>query len=109
MPSEFRACALDAGDFSISKPCAMRSRSALQQHAIGVQVVNPELLTVRDVAAALRVSPRQIWKLNAMGRLPAPVRLARSVRWRSSDIAEFVRLGCPTRERFEAEIARAAK
>ena len=70
--------------------------------------MNPELLTVREVAAALKVSPRQIWKLNAMGRLPAPIRQARSVRWRSSDIAEFVRLGCPSRDRFEAELARAA-
>lgn len=67
------------------------------------------LMTVRDVAAALKVSARQIWKLNSTGRLPAPVRLSRSVRWRAGDIAEFVRLGCPSRERFEAEIAGAVK
>jgi len=67
------------------------------------------LLTVREVAVVLRVSPRQIWKLNSIARLPAPVRLSRSVRWRASDITEFVRLGCPSRDRFEAEIARAAK
>jgi predicted DNA-binding transcriptional regulator AlpA len=67
------------------------------------------LITVREVAAALRVSPRQIWKLNSTERLPAPVRLSRSVRWRASDIAEFIRLGCPARDRFEAEIARAGR
>jgi predicted DNA-binding transcriptional regulator AlpA len=67
------------------------------------------LMTVREVAVALRVSPRQIWKLNSTHRLPAPVRLCRSVRWRASDIAEFVRLGCPSRDRFEAEIAGDAK
>lgn len=62
-----------------------------------------ELLNVKDLAARLRVSSRQIWKLCAMGRLPAPVRLSRSVRWRAADIDRWVRLGCPSRERFEAE------
>lgn len=62
-----------------------------------------ELLTVKDVAKALRVSPRQVWKLSSSGRLPAPVRLSRSVRWRSADIKRWVELGCPNREEFEAK------
>jgi len=61
-----------------------------------------ELLTAKDVAAALRVSCRQVWKLTSCGRLPAPVRLSRSVRWRAADIARFVELGCPSRDVFEA-------
>ena len=61
-----------------------------------------ELMTCRDVAAALKVSVRQVWKLVSMGRLPTPVRLARSVRWRAADIVRFVELGCPSREQFEA-------
>lgn len=65
-----------------------------------------QLLAVRDVANTLKVSPRQIWKLLSSGRMPAPLRLGRSVRWRSEDIDEFVRLGCPSREQFEAEKAR---
>lgn len=52
------------------------------------------LLGVRDVANRLGVSTRQVWKLVRLGRLPAPVRLGRSVRWRESDISEFIRLGC---------------
>ncbi len=67
------------------------------------------LLTARDVAAALKVSPRQIWKMLSSGKLVEPVRLGRSVRWRAEDIDEFIRLGCPNRERFEAEKGRAAK
>ena len=62
-----------------------------------------ELLTVKDVSARLRISPRQVWKLLASGRIPEPVRLSRSVRWRESDIDEWVRLGCPSRDRFEVE------
>jgi len=68
-----------------------------------------ELLTVRDVAAATKLSSRQIWKLNATGRIPAPLRISRSCRWRASDISRWCELGCPSRDRFEAEIERLAK
>ena len=53
-----------------------------------------KLLTVREVAARLGVSTRQCWKLNASGRMPAPLRLSRSVRWRESDLAAFIAAGC---------------
>jgi excisionase family DNA binding protein len=62
-----------------------------------------ELLSVGDVAGKLRVSSRQIWKMLASGRIPAPVRLGRSVRFRAADIARWVELGCPSRDRLEAE------
>ncbi len=62
-----------------------------------------DLLTVKDVAARLRISARQIWKLSSSGRMPAPVRVSSSVRWRAEDIARWVEMGCPSRERFEAE------
>ena len=62
-----------------------------------------ELLNVKDIASRLRVSARQVWKLHSSGRLPEPVRLGRWVRWRATDIERWVRMGCPDRERFEAE------
>ena len=64
--------------------------------------MSPELLKVADVSAMLKVSTRQVWKLVASGRLPPPVPLGRSLRWRAGDIADFIRLGCPGLERFEA-------
>lgn len=60
-----------------------------------------ELLTVRDLASKLKVSTRQVWKLRSSGKLPDSVNISRSVRWRASDIDEWVRLGCPAREEFE--------
>ena len=65
-----------------------------------------ELLRVRDVAAQLKVSQRQVWKMHSAGGLPEPVRIGRSVRWRVDDIDRWVQLGCPRRERFEAETCR---
>ncbi len=67
------------------------------------------LLTAREVGSVLGISIRQVWKLNSSGRLPAPLRISRSVRWSSESISTWIRLGCPPRDRFEAEIARAAK
>ena len=64
------------------------------------------LLRVRDVGSVLGISPRQVWKLTSMGRLPAPLRLSRSVRWSADSISDWVRLGCPTREQFEALTAK---
>jgi prophage regulatory protein len=52
------------------------------------------LLGVREVANRLGVSTRQVWKLASSGRLPAPVRLGRSVRWRESDVSRFIECGC---------------
>ncbi len=67
-----------------------------------------ELLTVHEVAQALKVSARQIWKLNSSGRLPAAVRLARSCRWRAADISRFIDVGCDMRQ-FEAAKAGAER
>ena len=59
------------------------------------------LLRVGDVAVRLGISIRQVWKLLACGRLPAPLHLGRAVRWRAADISRFIALGCPSRDEFE--------
>ncbi len=53
------------------------------------------LLTVRDVAALAQVSTRQIWRLRDTGKLPMPVRVGSQIRWRRSDILEWIVDGCP--------------
>ncbi len=59
------------------------------------------LLDVRAVANRLSVSARAVWKWAASGRLPSPLRVSRSVRWRESDIDRWIRAGCPARAEFE--------
>lgn len=60
------------------------------------------LLCDVSLARRLEISRRKVWSMNATGALPAPVRMGRSVRWRETDIARWLELGCPHRERFEA-------
>ena len=50
-----------------------------------------QLLTVRDVAAMLKVHPRSVWRMSAMGGIPAPLTLApKTIRWRLKDIEAHV-------------------
>lgn len=44
------------------------------------------LLTIRDLATLLRVHPRTIRRLCQAGRLPQPIKLGGSHRWRIEDI-----------------------
>ena len=45
------------------------------------------LLTAKQVAEALGVHRRSVWRLTAAGVLPAPIRLGpKLVRWRAADI-----------------------
>jgi predicted DNA-binding transcriptional regulator AlpA len=57
---------------------------------------NTNLLTVCDVATMLQLSVRTVWRMTADRRLPSPIRLNRSVRWRSDVISEWMNFGCPS-------------
>lgn len=48
------------------------------------------LLTLDEVAAILRLSPRTVWSYTADGSLPT-IRLGRSVRVTPADLEEFTR------------------
>ena len=49
-----------------------------------------ELMTVRDVAAALKLSTRTIWRMRATGEIPQPIRVGRSVRWQRCEVEHWV-------------------
>lgn len=62
----------------------------------------PLLLSAAEAAEALRISERHFYKLHSGGRLPRPVRLGRSVRWRAKELQEWLDAGAPPRGRWEA-------
>ena len=59
------------------------------------------LLCAKDLCAALSISLASVYNLRAAGKLPAPVRLGGSVRWRRSDIVDWISMSCPNLEKFE--------
>jgi len=66
-----------------------------------VQVEGLELLSAADCARMCHISKRQWFRLNSSGKIPAPVRIGGSVRWRQSDIEHWLDLCCPDRQTFE--------
>ena len=59
------------------------------------ETVVPILLSADRVAAALDISVRTLWRLRAAGKLPAPVKIGGSVRWRYEEITLWIEAGCP--------------
>ncbi|MCA9108570.1 MAG: hypothetical protein KDA52_01380 [Planctomycetaceae bacterium] len=67
-------------------------------------VHEPALMVRADAAARMiDVSPATWHRMVAAGKTPAPIRLSPgSVRWRTSDLAEWVARGCPDRQTFDS-------
>lgn len=61
----------------------------------------PLLLSADRLADLLGVSVRTLWRLRSAGRVPRPVHLGASVRWRADEITLWVAAGCPPLEAWE--------
>jgi predicted DNA-binding transcriptional regulator AlpA len=62
----------------------------------------PLLIGIGELSKLTSRSVPSLHRDDAAGRLPAALRIGGSKRWRYSDIAEWVELGCPSRADFEA-------
>jgi predicted DNA-binding transcriptional regulator AlpA len=60
------------------------------------------LLSARNLAAMMSLSIATVRRLDAAGKLPRPIRLAGSVRWRADELRRWCDAGCPTRGEWEA-------
>jgi len=54
-----------------------------------------ELITAKELARLLAISERTLYRLKSMGEIPNPVTLGGSVRWRLTEIREWILKGCP--------------
>ncbi len=61
-----------------------------------------KMQTAQAVGKMLSLSKRQIFRLNSCGKIPASVKIGGSVRWRQSDIEDWIAMGCPSKSEFEA-------
>jgi len=59
-------------------------------------------ISARDLKEMLNVSLRQVWRLNAAGKLPKSIRLGGSVRWNRAEIQQWFEAGCPDRKAWDA-------
>ena len=63
----------------------------------------PILLTAQAVGDMLSLSKRAVFRMRSAGLIVAPVKVgAGAIRWRKSDVEQWIELGCPTKKDFEA-------
>ena len=53
------------------------------------------LIPIGEVAAMVAVSCRTISRLADAGKLPPPLRIGGSLRWRLADVRQWIANGCP--------------
>lgn len=53
------------------------------------------LLTVKQVASLVQLSSRAIWRLRSKGWIPNPIQVGGAVRWRRTEVEDWIRDGCP--------------
>jgi excisionase family DNA binding protein len=53
------------------------------------------LITPEETARLLEISERTLWRLLSAGRVPKPVRIGRSTRWRLAEVRDWIERGCP--------------
>ena len=59
------------------------------------------LISGEQLAGRLGISKRTLWRLDASGKLPLPVRIGGSVRWSSEEITLWIKARCPSRLEWE--------
>ena len=60
-----------------------------------------QLLSAKELAGKLLLSARTVWRLRSARKLPNPVHVGSSIRWKLSDIQLYLDCDCDM-ERFEA-------
>ncbi len=53
------------------------------------------LIDVKEVARMLQVAVRTVWRLRSSHKIPEPVPVGGSVRWRYQELVEWINSGCP--------------
>jgi predicted DNA-binding transcriptional regulator AlpA len=64
--------------------------------------IEPLLVNAATAAKLLSVSRSKFYSMHSAGLVPMPLTLGQgSIRWSVDELREFVRAGCPSREKWE--------
>lgn len=62
-----------------------------------------QLLTAQAVGVKLSLSKRAVFRMRSAGLICAPLKCGQgAIRWRQSDIEQWIQWGCPSKADFEA-------
>jgi excisionase family DNA binding protein len=82
---------------------------ATNETAAGGPKGDSTLTTIRELAGLLKVSERQVRRLDSAGKLPASIRVGSAKRWRSDELDAWIGAGCPDRDAWNAIRATASR
>jgi excisionase family DNA binding protein len=74
-------------------------------HKVRVPAVEPLLLTADQASRLYGVSAATWYRWASARRVPAPVRIGATVRWRREELEAHIAAGCPDRRTWEARRA----
>ena len=60
------------------------------------------LYDAKTLGQKLKLSKRQIFRLNSCGKIPAPLRIGGAVRWSAEEISAWLAASAPDRRTWEA-------
>ncbi len=60
-----------------------------------LETIRTELLTTREAAKLLGIGERTLWRHSRSGAAPAPVAIGGAVRYRRTEILDWIAAGCP--------------
>ena len=61
------------------------------------------LISAEEAATLLGIGRRTFYRLHSSGRVPLPVRLGGTVRWRLEELRRWTQAGCPPRRKWAEE------
>ena len=59
------------------------------------------LLSVKEVCQALDIGRSTLYRLKSSGKVPNPVRIGGSLKWRKAELEDWIAAGCPPMSRWE--------
>jgi len=59
--------------------------------------IRPVFITAKQLAIMLSVSKRTLYRMRSAGQLPSPLCVGSVVRWRLSEILDWIQADCPKR------------
>ncbi|MBW3598151.1 MAG: helix-turn-helix domain-containing protein [Planctomycetes bacterium] len=79
----------------------LTAASSLTTTPESAAAAQPLLISAPQLATLLSVSERTVWRLQAAGKLPRPVKIGGQKRWRRSEVDRWIAAGCPPRTEWE--------
>ena len=64
-----------------------------------------QLIDIKSLALMLKVSEKTVRRWRDAGKIPRPVKLGRTLRWRLCLIVAWIDAGCPSARQFEHDFS----